>query len=213
MTQRGNYKYMGSNGDISYMSVEQIAIRHYIDEEGFLDGIHCEGALMQTIFFTLFWDIICIQDIPYTFICKMQYLPLDFNYEEFYHNRKAEIDKRLTDLQSDWSFEELESHITKSWDCIYKYKSLFVLDYVKDSERLYKIINCIGRTVVSGICQRLAKDFRDHRAGMPDLFVYKENSVSYLKNILFYDFAFLLFVFILRFNEIKVYPYILAPYS
>ncbi|GJQ66156.1 hypothetical protein Trydic_g4218 [Trypoxylus dichotomus] len=179
--QRGHYKYMYSNGDLSYMNVEQIAIRHYIDEKGFTNGIHCEGALMQTIFYILFWDIIYTGGISYTFLCKMQYLPLDFYSEEFYANRKIVIDERLLDIKSNWSLDYLKSYIDKTWCFMSIYKSLFISAYIEDSETLYKIITCIGRKIVSDICRRLVGNFRDYRAGMPDLFVYSEDKCKFVE--------------------------------
>lgn len=169
---------MDANGDVSYMGVEQIAIRHYIDKKGFTEGLHCEGALIKTLFHVLFWDIIYSSGIDFTFVCKMQILPLDFYCEDFYKNRKEQIDRRLSDIKNRWTQEYFRSFIMKTWFTICKHKSHFVLDYIKDGEKLCQIVNCIGRTIVSDICQRLVVNIRNYRAGMPDLFVYNENSVS-----------------------------------
>ncbi|KAI4468343.1 fanconi-associated nuclease 1 [Holotrichia oblita] len=178
---RGDYRYMYPNGDMAYMNVEQIAIRHYIDKKDFTEGIHCEGALAQSIFYILFWDIIYTEDLPYTFVCKMQYLPLDFYSEEFYKNREALINARLLDIKSNWSEEQLKTYIIETWNSVSKYKSLFVLDHIRDGQKLCKIVNCIGRNITSDICRRLVENFRDHRAGMPDLFVYNERKCKFVE--------------------------------
>lgn len=175
---------MYPNGDMAYMNVEQVAIRHYIDNENFTAGVHCEGALAQSIFYILFWDIIYTEDVPYTFVCKMQYLPLDFYSEQFYKNRESLINARLLDIKSKWSEQELETFVTETWNFVSKYKSLFVLDHIRDGNKLYQIITCIGRKIMSDICRRLAENFRDYRAGMPDLFVYNEQKVSILQLLL-----------------------------
>ena len=175
------YRHVNHKCEIEVLTVEQVAIYHYKEQENFINGIHCEGALMVTIFFTLFWDIIYSVDIPDVFISKLQYLPLDFYYDDFYENRKNTICTRLDEIKTEWSLDYMETYIVDTWDNVSTKKSLISPFIVNDGEELYQIILCIGRAVVSDICKRLAENFRRHNSGMPDLFVWNDSQVMKLK--------------------------------
>ncbi|KAL0278897.1 UNVERIFIED_CONTAM: hypothetical protein PYX00_000578 [Menopon gallinae] len=77
-----------------YSSVEEHVINSY-KRNGFTKGIHTEGALIQTIYFLVFFDIIYGCSPPGVFQSPYQERPLDLFSQSFYLNRKEAIDTRL----------------------------------------------------------------------------------------------------------------------
>ncbi|VEN39500.1 unnamed protein product [Callosobruchus maculatus] len=56
--RKRHYVVQDEDGSSTYLSVENIALRYYIDECGYTDGAHYEGAIVKSLFNLLFWDII-----------------------------------------------------------------------------------------------------------------------------------------------------------
>uniref|UniRef100_A0A1I8B1C2 Fanconi-associated nuclease n=1 Tax=Meloidogyne hapla TaxID=6305 RepID=A0A1I8B1C2_MELHA len=113
-----------NNKDINKCNVEEIALRHFIENESYKEGVHAEGRIWHMLFRLFFWDIIsCVefenQKTNDVWISWMQVDPLDLNYTEFYENRRHLIDVRLQKIlnassecilyKSSTSFEERPS--------------------------------------------------------------------------------------------------------
>ncbi|KAF5293920.1 hypothetical protein FQA39_LY13625 [Lamprigera yunnana] len=150
--------------------VEDVALNYYYNI-GFDNGIHCEGNLLVTIFFVVFWDILYSNKVPYAFINEIQYYPLDL-MTEFYDNRKEEISKRLSEIESNWSLSELSTFVDNIWSKHSKERSFINSEIVKEGNDLYNIILCIGRIRLRKILERLAINFHRYKAGLPDLFLW-----------------------------------------
>lgn len=157
---------------MEYLSVEQIAITHYTTELSFTDGIHCEGHLLTTLFFILFWDIIYEHHVPNTYISLLQCIPLDLYSGEFYENRSEKINARLQDIRDTWNLDTLCQYVSE----IYKLhtdelKSVHPHDFGDDTAfQMY--VKCIGKNVLAAVCHQLAKDYKQFRSGLPDLFLW-----------------------------------------
>lgn len=118
------------------------------------------------------------------FINEIQYIPLDLYGEDFYKNRKSDIDERLVQLKIRWSSEVLLSFAVQNWGNHSHKRSLIVSDLIQDAEELTEIISCIGRERLAILLERLAKDFKQFHSGLPDLFVW--NSAQ--KKVLYLNF-------------------------
>ena len=89
----------------------------------------------------------------------LQSVPLDFDTDDFYTNRKDLIDKRVEDIRI-WSFEELSSIVENVWSswantvtsCPANW-DLFPLGI----HQLLGLLKCFHGYQLSGICERLAK--------------------------------------------------------
>lgn len=55
-----------SHDDYRMVSVEELALEHYMVEEGWSKGVHAEGSTFSTLFGLMFWDII-FHSIPDVF--------------------------------------------------------------------------------------------------------------------------------------------------
>lgn len=157
--------------DVYLTNVEQIALNYY-RRNGFPKGVHCEGSLLITFFFLLFWDIIYDNSVPSAFINEIQYIPSDLYGEDFYSNRKNSVDQRLAEIKATWPLDMLESSIRENWEKHAPKRSLIVNELVQNGEELIEIISCIGRECLALLLERLAKHFKQFHSGMPDLFVW-----------------------------------------
>lgn len=161
-------------GDKGYMKVE-LRAQYYYKNNGYPYGWHCEGSLPVTLFTLLMWDELYSVSVPAAYLSAYQKAPLDLYTSEFYKNRKERIDKRIEEIKA-MSADELGNAIERSWEIRQHYESLMPTSLSIEDKQLKDIARCMGASVVSGICQRLASNFSGWRAGFPDLLVW--NSVT-----------------------------------
>lgn len=164
-----------SNEGISVRGVEQVALEHYA-ENGYPGGEHCEGSLVCALLMLFFWDIIYnpIKPIPGTFISKLQVAPLDMFTSYFYSNRKEAFDKRLEEIGTEWSEEKLIDFAVDNWRNHSHERGAFgmIMDTINDELSVEVLITVISGKVLAKIFERLIKDMRQFRSGMPDLLVW-----------------------------------------
>jgi fanconi-associated nuclease 1 len=117
-----------------YGSVESLAL-YYYKHEGYIKGIHCEGAFPITLFATLFWDEIYNMNIPGAWVSLYQYAPLDLYSSEFYENRKEQIDMKLQIIRK-FDSETLSRHLKHEFEMHCEYESIIQANIFKDSNCL-----------------------------------------------------------------------------
>lgn len=66
------------------ISVEQVALTHYIKDLGFTHGKHAETRTITTIYALLFWNVIFDNTVNNVFVDKFQTSPLDLQTDYFY---------------------------------------------------------------------------------------------------------------------------------
>lgn len=188
MGKKRSYVKKDGEGNKTFMSVENIALDYYINQCGYTDGRHCEGAIIQSLFALFFWDIIYNPDppVPGTFLSKIQQVPLDMKTSYFYLNRKCLIDKRLEQISSEWTCDYImtflksayENHSFKAGVC----KVDSIISPEESDNVLETLVDCIGRIVLSKIFQRLVKNVGAYRSGMPDLLIWNANKKTVSSN-------------------------------
>ncbi|GIY12663.1 hypothetical protein CDAR_484501 [Caerostris darwini] len=162
--------------DVTILGVEQLAMEHY-KENGFTEGIHGEGSTFISIYALLFWDIIYDGSIPDIFITPYQTHPLDLNSETFFKSRKDQILNHLKTLRHSTN-EELKEIVKTTWENHHKEASMVNWDLFTNLEHAQGLICCFGCDILSGICERIAKDHRFTRSGVPDLVVWNPETLS-----------------------------------
>ena len=100
-------------GEVTVCSVEELVLSYY-RKEGYNEGLHREGATVNSLFGLFFWDII-YSPIPDVFQSRHQAAPLDLDYPHFYTSRKEMIEERLTQLRN-FTDEEAEKEIERVWN-------------------------------------------------------------------------------------------------
>ncbi|XP_077278968.1 fanconi-associated nuclease 1 isoform X2 [Temnothorax americanus] len=180
----------------TYGSVESLAL-YYYKCEGYVKGMHCEGAFPITLFATLFWDEIYDMKIPGAWVSLYQDAPLDLYSSEFYKNRKKQIDTKLQMVRN-YDSETLSKHLKREFELHCEYKSIAQGNIFNDSSSLqvstrqnkmcHKYITCLcfqevafclGVEGVVGICERLVYNFPLWKAGFPDIVVWNARTKQY----------------------------------
>lgn len=159
-----------NEGDIE-CSVEEIARRWFMENEGYTIGVHDEGATWHTLFGLLFYDIIFSMDeyVASTWHSEVQDCPSDLS-NTLYSKRKEKFDERF-EWMIDAEQELIEENIRKIWElkknetnreCSWKHFPSGVEDCVS-------LFQCVPRPGLIAIFRRLAENYRNSRSGFPDL--------------------------------------------
>ncbi|XP_045417792.1 fanconi-associated nuclease 1 isoform X1 [Lemur catta] len=156
-------------------SVEELALAYY-RRCGFDQGIHGEGSTFCTLYGLLLWDIIFMDGIPDVFRNACQAFPLDLCTDSFFTSRGPALEARLQ-LIHDASAESLRAWVAAAWQAQEgRMASLVSWDRFASLEQAQDLVSCLGGPVLSGVCRRLAADFRHCRGGLPDLVVWNSQS-------------------------------------
>lgn len=94
---RGGRRWF-AGADLALLSVEELAIRHYLSVDAFDCGIHCEGALLRDLFGILLFDQLFDTSVEGVFASEYQDAPMDLGTEVFYSSRRAQLERRLADI-------------------------------------------------------------------------------------------------------------------
>nr|XP_012620073.1 fanconi-associated nuclease 1 isoform X2 [Microcebus murinus] len=156
-------------------SVEELALAYY-RRSGFDQGIHGEGSTFCTLCGLLLWDIIFMDGIPDVFRNAYQAFPLDLCTDSFFTSRAPALEARLQ-LIHDASAESLQAWVAAAWKAQEgRVASLVSWDRFTSLQQAQDLVSCLGGPVLSGVCRRLAADFRHCRGGLPDLVVWNSQS-------------------------------------
>ncbi|XP_029387192.1 fanconi-associated nuclease 1 isoform X2 [Mus pahari] len=156
-------------------SVEELALDYY-RQSGFDQGIHGEGSTFSTLCGLLLWDIIFMDGIPDVFRNAYQASPLDLLTDSFFSSREQALEARLQLIHSAPA-ESLRAWVTEAWQAQQgRVASLVSWDRFTSLQQAQDLVSCLGGPVLSGVCRRLAADFRHCRGGLPDLVVWNSQS-------------------------------------
>ncbi|KAL4121330.1 hypothetical protein QTP88_013864 [Uroleucon formosanum] len=167
------YSKQSENGDLHYMSVEELALSHY-KSQGFMNGLHDEGQLIKSMFLLCFWEIIYGSYAPHVlFISPYQDCPLDWRTRHFYTIREQQIKDRMAELKQ-MNIDQICDILKKCCDEYYNIQSVVNWKYMNvDNLPLCRtLLECVGIEVFLAIGNQILKDGRIYLHGMPDLIVW-----------------------------------------
>ncbi|KAF1782573.1 hypothetical protein GQ600_10995 [Phytophthora cactorum] len=171
-------------------TVEQLVLQYYRDHHrvdeisvenarfGGWYGVHSEGMVFGNLFGILMWDVL-YASIPDVFQTPFQSAPLDFGYADvFYESRRDLIERRLAQVKSDWTMEELLTTFVTRWNSEFGKVSRFVHWPSDDVAMLqYHLLTtaAIGRTQLANLLRYMAtsKEFHQAQNGLPDLLLLR----------------------------------------
>lgn len=169
------FKSSIDDGTDRFISVEEAALEYYYSI-GYTKGIHCEGSIYNSLFCLLLWGCIYRSDESTfdAFHSPYQHVPLDLNYDDFYLKRCSLIEERIQMITT-MTKEEIKDDITCIWESYEGCQSL--VDWERCTLSLLKeIIDCMKTTALASICDRMARDHKHTRSGLPDLLVWNVSS-------------------------------------
>lgn len=143
-------------------------------EKSGLKGFYVENYLWTSLFGLIFWDQV-FKSKPGVFFNPFQRGPNDLYTEDFYLNRKAEIERRLKFIGTDgWEEEILELYDEKKNTA----NHLVRWKQIKKSE-IGRVLKKVPPEDIKAIVKRMSKSLRHHSSGFPDLFVYHPRKRDY----------------------------------
>ncbi|KAH0403572.1 hypothetical protein KCU89_g1999, partial [Aureobasidium melanogenum] len=160
----------GENENEGECSVEAMCLSQY-RSLGYR-GYHAEGGIVRTLFAYLFFDILFVY-IPDVFQTPYQTCPLDLHTDAFYPSRISEINQRLNEINNG----EARNLIQRVWDDHHGKETCVVgLSWSYELEDLLSIANCFPPAALSTVCKVMAQEYGQRGGGVPDLFLWKENT-------------------------------------
>uniref|UniRef100_A0A4W2DY44 Fanconi-associated nuclease n=1 Tax=Bos indicus x Bos taurus TaxID=30522 RepID=A0A4W2DY44_BOBOX len=102
--------------------------------------------------------------------------PLDLCTDSFFESRASAMEARLQQIHSAPE-ESLRGWVAAVWQAQEgRVSSLVSWDRFSSLQQAQDLVSCLGGSILSGVCRRLAMDFRHCRGGLPDLVVWSSQS-------------------------------------
>ncbi|XP_038072223.1 fanconi-associated nuclease 1-like [Patiria miniata] len=162
-------------GDMAICRVEEVALEHYRGI-GYPEGVHGEGSTFTTLICLLFWDLIFMEGVPDAFCYPYQSGPLDMRSDSFYHNRREALEQRLGEIRQADS-QELQDRLETSWTEYQGEQCIGVSwDLFHDVHHAKGLLVCLGGEFLSAVAERILRNHRHCRGGMPDLTVWNPDT-------------------------------------
>uniref|UniRef100_A0AC35FKZ8 Fanconi-associated nuclease n=1 Tax=Panagrolaimus sp. PS1159 TaxID=55785 RepID=A0AC35FKZ8_9BILA len=168
--QRINHFYVEKNGEKEIVSVEELALRHFREEQDFWNGMHTEGQIWHTVFGIICYDIIFDHNIDTVWFSPIQDAPADLNTLDFFLKRKDRFEQRLSLLLEE-SQKEVLKDIMKENFVKNRGRTNAKIDWnvFESFADFEEFLSCIKPEALVMIINRIIEDHRHHRSGFPDL--------------------------------------------
>ncbi|ROT96351.1 VRR-NUC domain-containing protein [Marinobacter sp. R17] len=135
---------------------------------------YVENTLINGLFGLLCWPAL-FAPLPGAFFHPFHIAPADLHREDFVSRRQALFDDCLAALDSD----EYKDRIRRTWGEKHGITSAFVAWPALSEPVLELALHCIPAADLKLIFQRLLRDLRDHRSGLPDLIRFHPEQARY----------------------------------
>ncbi|WP_394205835.1 VRR-NUC domain-containing protein [Shewanella waksmanii] len=153
-------------------SVEQQVVAHY--QQRGLIAVHIENRLFCGLFGLYFWDII-FAPVKGAFQHPFQSAPSDMYRQDFIGHRSELIEQRLAQLQT----HAPEARINQAYEQYFGYINDWVDWKSVDISLLNQLLISVDRDFLNALFRYFLQSLKNHRSGLPDLFVYRENQPGF----------------------------------
>jgi hypothetical protein len=158
------------------LSVEEVALSHYIKVEMFTNGKHAETLSLSTIYGILFWDIIFEKNISNVFVDRFQQVPLDLQTDDFYLNRKFSIESKLEQMKNS-PIDFICDLVSQCWNENYGIECYLIKwDLFESLDEFLTLIRCFTSNQLTSLCKYMSENYRYRRSGGPDLIVWSSRT-------------------------------------
>jgi len=167
------FQVVRDDGDVQFCGVEELVKYHYATL-GLTEGLHAEGAVFSSLLGLLLWEQIYDTDLPDVFRSPGQTVPLDWGTDHFYTARKEAIDLRLEQLR-EMDRTMLGDEVMARATQYQGVASLVSWTYFTPLS-LAGLTVCMEPMGLVNVIERMVKDHRNTRSGLPDLTVWDSSS-------------------------------------
>ena len=161
--------------DYANGGVEAAVLAHY--RAAGWDGVHSENWLWNAAFGLLLWDVIYDPAIG-VFHSPLQFAPSDLHEPEFYERRRPAIEARLAILA-----DPAAAHAVMTGH--FHAKAGIANPFVYWHEDLPRLLGIMLHRLpppgLGGVLRRLAHDIKRHSRGLPDLFLWTDDSYRFVE--------------------------------
>ncbi|WP_165856314.1 VRR-NUC domain-containing protein [Marinobacter sp. JSM 1782161] len=154
------------------MSVEWAALEHLSQERA--PVCYVENTLINGLFGLLCWPAL-FAPLPGAFFHPFHLAPADLHREDFVQRRQALFDDCLAALDGG----DYKDRIRDNWRAKQGLSSAFVHWPVLTEPVLEMALACIPAAHLKLLFQRLLRDLREHRSGLPDLIRFVPDDTTY----------------------------------
>lgn len=162
--------------DETKRSFVELGVLEHFHAQGY-EGVFTENYLWRGFFGLFFWDIIFDQDSE-ALHNPLQTTPSDFYTPDFLKKRRKHIDQRLETLAYSERFYNIVRHHFQT-------KAGISNPMVGWHEGLLSLVEkCYEKLQpkqISSVLLEMAKNLRENTRGFPDLFIWNENSYSFVE--------------------------------
>ena len=138
-------------------------------------GFFAENWLWKSLFGLAFWDIV-FAPIPGAFQHPFQLGPLDLRGTDFRRRRRAAVEERLEVLRSD---PDPGPALLARFDAKQGIANPFVPWFDGMRDLLAFALEPLGGEHLAAVCDRLSREPRRYRRGLPDLFVLRDEAPGF----------------------------------
>lgn len=149
-------------------TVETLALEALAD--GGCPGFFAENWLWRSIFGLAFWDVV-FAPVPGAFQHPFQYGPLDLSTPEFRAARAALVEERLAELKT---LAEPGPRLLGVYDEKYGTGNRLVAWGEELRDAIELALSRLHGEHVAAVSDRLSRDLKRYRRGLPDLFVLRD---------------------------------------
>ncbi len=162
--------------DVESRASVEMGTLEYFRSQGY-EGVFSENYLWRGFFGLFFWDIIFDQDSE-ALHNPLQTTPSDFYTPEFLKRRRKQVDQRLQALAYPDRFEHIVRHHFETKVGMHN-------PVVGWHESLLPLVEQCYRKLqprqISSVLLEMAKNLRENTCGFPDLFIWNEDSYSFIE--------------------------------
>jgi len=154
-------------------TVETLALEALAD--GGSPGFFAENWLWRSIFGLAFWDVV-FAPVPGAFQHPFQYGPLDLSTPEFRTARAALVEERLAELKT---LAEPGPRLLGVYDDKYGTGNRLVAWGEELRDAIERALSRLRGEHVAVVSDRLSRDLKRYRRGLPDLFVLRDEEPGF----------------------------------
>nr|CDJ89969.1 VRR-NUC domain containing protein [Haemonchus contortus] len=153
-------------------SVEEVVRMHYLDKEGFNNGVHAEGSIWHTVLGLLFYDIIFDPNMKNVWLSEVQTNPVDLATRSLYEDRRERFDERFSWLEKATD-EEITDAVKITWVSQHMLETSEInWSLFEEVGEFLNFLFCCPRLGLIAVLRRVVTDYRNCRSGFPDLTVW-----------------------------------------